>query len=150
MAQSHENKQQIAAAISANRVELQNNALLVRHSLDIRSFLLESRRKHLSIWMSLGAILGWILSRLPARKIKIYVQSSHPRNVVKRSNGGGALQLIWQGGWAIGKPLLADYLTRKILKTAQIRGPGLLPETLIWATAFLKGLVGQSNDQRDR
>ena len=38
MAQSPETKQQIAAAISANRVELQNGALLVRHNLDLRNF----------------------------------------------------------------------------------------------------------------
>jgi hypothetical protein len=149
MAQSHENKQQIAAAISANRVELQNSALLVRHNLDIRSFLLESQKKHLSIWMSLGAIFGWILSRLPARKIKIRVLSSDPRNVAKRSNGGGVLKLVRDGGWSIGKPLLADYLTRKILKTARIRGAGLLPEALIWASAFLKGLLDQSKEKRE-
>jgi hypothetical protein len=138
MAQSPETKQQIAAAISANRVELQNGALLVRHNLDLRSFLLESRKKHLSIWMSVGAIFGWILSRLPARKIKIPVLSSDPRTVAKRSNGGGVLKLVRDGGWSIGKPLLADYLTRRILKTAQIRGSGFLPEALIWVSAFLK------------
>ena len=149
MAQSHENKQQIAAAISANRVDLQNGALLVRHNLDIRSFLLESQKKHLSIWISLGAIFGWILSRLPARKIKIRVLSSDPRNVAKRSNGGGVLKLVRDGGWSIGKPLLADYLTRKILKTARIRGARLLPEALIWASAFLKGLLGQSKEKRE-
>ena len=150
MAQSHENKQQIAAAISANRVELQNNALLVRRNLDIRSFLLESRKKHLSIWMSLAAIFGWILSRLPARKIKIYVQPSGPRKVVRKSNNGGVLKLIREGGWSIGKPLLAEYLARKFLKTAGVRGTGLLPEPLIWATAFIKGLMGQSKQERDR
>ena len=149
MAQSHENKQQIAAAISANRVELQNSALLVRHNLDIRSFLLESQKKHLSIWMSLGAIFGWILSRLPARTIKIRVLSSDPRNVAKRSNGGGVLKLVRDGGWSIGKPLLADYLTRKILKTARIRGARFLLEALIWASAFLKGLLGQSKEKRE-
>jgi hypothetical protein len=144
MAQSHENKQQIAAAISANRVELQDSASLIRHNLDIRSFLLESRKKHLSFWMSLGAIFGWILSRLPARRIKIPVLSSDPRSVSKRSHGGGVLKLVRDGGWSIGKPLLADYLTRKILKTAQIRGAGFLPEALIWASAFLKGLLSRS------
>ena len=147
MAQSYENKQQIAAAISANRVELQRGALLVRHNLDLRSFLLESQKKHLSIWLSLGAIFGWILSRLPAKKVKIRVLSSDPRNVAKRSNGGGVLKLVRDGGWSIGKPLLAEYLTRKILKTARIRGAGLLPEALIWAGAFLQGLLGQSKEK---
>jgi hypothetical protein len=148
MAQSLGNKQQIAAAISANRFELQNSALLIRHNLDPRSFLLESQKKHLSIWMSLGVIFGWILSRLPARKIKIRVLSADPGKVAKRSNGGGVLKLFRDGGWSIGKPLLADYLTRKILKTARIRGAGLLPEILIWTRAFLKALVGQSKEQR--
>ena len=150
MAQSHENKREIAAAISANRVELQNRALLVRHNLDIRSFLLESRKKHLSIWMSLGAIFGWILSRLPARKIKIYVRPSDPGNVVRRSNSGGVLKLIRESGWSIGKPILADYLARKLLKTSGVWGTGLLPEALILATAFIKGLMGQSKEERDR
>jgi hypothetical protein len=141
MAQSHENKRKIAAAISASRVELQNSALLLRHNLDIRSFLLESGKNHLSIWMSLGAIFGWILSRLPARKIKIYVRQSDPRNLVRRSNSGGVLNAIREGGWSIGKPLLADYLARKFLKTSGVWGTGLLPEALIWATAFIKSLM---------
>src|ERR1700730_13766137 len=148
MAQSHENKQQIAAAISANRVELKNSALLIRRNFDLRSFLLESQKKHLSIWMSVGAIFGWILSRLPARKIKIRVLSSDPGNVARRSNSGGMLKLVRDGGWSIGKPLLADYLTRKILKTARIRGADVLPEALIWASAFLNGLLGQSKEKR--
>jgi hypothetical protein len=149
MAQSHENKQQLAAAISANRVELKNSALLIRHNFDLRAFLLESRKKHLTVWMSVGAIFGWILSRLPARKIKIRVLSSEPGNVARRSNSGGMLKLVRDGGWSIGKPLLADYLTRKILKTARIRGAGVLPEALIWASAFLNGLLGQSKEKRE-
>jgi hypothetical protein len=99
--------------------------------------------------MSVGAIFGWILSRLPARKIKIRVLSSDPGNVARRSNSGGMLKLVRDGGWSIGKPLLADYLTRKILKTARIRGAGVLPEALIWVSAFLNGLLGQSKEKRE-
>src|SRR6185437_13579968 len=77
-------------------------------------------------------------------------QPSGPRKVVRKSNNGGVLKLIREGGWSIGKPLLAEYLARKFLKTAGVRGTGLLPEPLIWATAFIKGLMGQSKQERDR
>ena len=78
MAESPNEKQRIGTALSATRAELNTLFLLVRQNLDIRRYLLESQKKHLWVWMAVAAIIGWILSRLPARKQKIYIRSSDP------------------------------------------------------------------------
>ena len=72
MAKSSNEKQRIGAALSATRAELNTLFLLVRQNLDIRRYLLDSRKRHLWNWMTVAAIVGWLLSGLPARKQKIY------------------------------------------------------------------------------
>jgi hypothetical protein len=77
-----------------------------------------SLRKHSWGWISLAAIFGWILSRLPARKKKIYIHTSntekHPRE------RGGVMKHIWKGIWSIAKPVLTAYLTTKIGEKAKL------------------------------
>ncbi len=84
MAESPNEKQRIGTALSATRAELNTLFLLVRQNLDIRRYLLESRKKHIWNWMTVAAIVGWILSRLPARKQKIYSRSPDPIKSKKR------------------------------------------------------------------
>jgi hypothetical protein len=70
--------------------------------------------------MSLAAIFGWILSRLPARKKKIYVQTANSEKW--KRPGGGFMGQIWKGVWSISKPLVMAYLTKKIAEKAKIPG----------------------------
>jgi hypothetical protein len=89
--------------------------------------------------MTVAAIIGWILSRLPARKQKIYIRSADPIKSEKRLGGGGLLRPIWNGGWAITKPLLAAYLTKKIAVNAKFQGANSIADAIRWAAAFLRG-----------
>jgi len=73
-------------------------------------------------WMIVAAIIGWILSRLPARKQKIYIRSSDPIKSEKRPGGGGLLRPLWNGGWAITKPPLAAYLTKNDYGKGEVPG----------------------------
>jgi hypothetical protein len=80
----------------------------------------ESFREHSRIWMSVAAIFGWLLSRLPARKKKIYIQAADSGKRV--SSKGGFLVQIWKGVWSIAKPLVVAYLTKKIAEKVKIPG----------------------------
>jgi hypothetical protein len=122
MAESPNEKQRIAMALSATRAELNTLFLLVRQNLDIRRYLLESRKEHIWNWMTVAAIIGWLLSRLPARKQKIYIRAPDPIKSEKRPGGGGLLRPVWNGGWAITKPLLAACLTKKICGKGEVPG----------------------------
>jgi hypothetical protein len=73
-------------------------------------------------WMIVAAIIGWILSRLPARKQKIYIRSSDPIKSEKRPGGGGLLRPLWNGGWAITKPPLAAYWTKNDCGKGEVPG----------------------------
>ena len=85
--------------------------------------------------MTVAAIVGWLLSGLPARKQKIYIRSSE-----KRRGGGGLLRPVWSGGWAITKPLLAAYLTKKIAEKAKFQDANSIADAIRWAAAFLRGI----------
>jgi hypothetical protein len=140
MAESPNEKQRIGTALSTTRAELNMLFLLMRQNLDIRRYLLESRKKHIWSWMTVAAIIGWILSRLPARKQKIYIRSSDPIKSEKRLGGGGLQRAVWNGGWAITKPLLAAYFTKKIAETAKFQDANSIADAIRWAAAFLRGI----------
>jgi hypothetical protein len=147
MADSDNDKQRIAAALSASRTELKNFFFQLRHNLDIRPYLLESREKHVWGWMSAAAIFGWILSGLPARKQKIYIHSSDPRKAEKKLEWTGFLIPVWVGAWSIAKPLVAAYLTKKIKKVgekAKLQGGNAVAEAIRWATRFLREIKIES------
>ncbi len=140
MADLHDDKRRITVALAASRTELSTLSLLVRGNLDIRRYLLESRERHLWVWMSAAAIVGWILSRLPARKQKIYIQSPDSKKAEKRRGGGGLLKPVGEGMWSITKPLLAAYLTKKVAEKVKLQGAYSVSEVIRWAAAFLRGI----------
>jgi hypothetical protein len=80
----------------------------------------DSLRKHSWGWMSIAAMFGWILSRLPARKKKVYIQAANSEKW-KAPKESFMLQ-IWKGLWSIAKPLVVAYVTKQIAERAKIPG----------------------------
>src|SRR5690349_15797804 len=119
MAEPQDEKQRIVLELSRTRSQLAEQSLLVRRNLDVSQHLANSVREHSWAWMSVAAIFGWILSRLPARKKKVYIEST---NSQKQKRGGGFPRLVWNGVWSIIKPLLAAFLTKKIAEKARLVG----------------------------
>jgi hypothetical protein len=120
MAGIPDKKQKITAALAGVRIQLQNELLLLRRDLNVGRHILESIRNHPWEWISNAAIFGWLLSRLPARKKKIYIYSSSQEQV--KSHGNGPLGKLWKGAWNISKPLIAAYLAKKLAEKAKIPG----------------------------
>jgi hypothetical protein len=120
MVDSQDERKRIIAELAHRRIDLSNQSVLVRRNLDFERRISDSVRTHSWSWMSVAAIFGWLLSRLPARKKKIYIHAaaSEKRG---RSNEGLAGQ-IWRGVWSIAKPLVMAYLTKKIAEKAKIPG----------------------------
>jgi hypothetical protein len=120
MADSQDETKRIAAELARIRVELNDQSLLLRRDLDVGRRMSESVREHSWGWMSLAAIFGWLLSRLPARKKKIYI---HTTDSAKRvANHDGFMTRVWKGAWSITKPLIMAYLTKKIADKAKFPG----------------------------
>jgi hypothetical protein len=120
MADPQGERKRIAAELARMRVELSEQSLVVRRDLDIGRRMSDSLRKHSWGWMSIAAIFGWLLSRLPARKKKIYVQTTDSNK--RASHHDGFLLQVWKGVWSIAKPLVVAYATKKIAEKAKIPG----------------------------
>jgi hypothetical protein len=114
-------KQQPTEGLALSRRELSDAAKDLRKAFDLGRWgrsLAESLRRHLFVWMSFAALVGWVLSRLPAKKQKVYVLpvgKSHQNQVRKTSwpgkqnQGKGTpnlLSLVLPLLTAVGIPLL--------------------------------------------
>src|ERR1700759_182292 len=120
MADSPDERKRIVAELARTRVELRDQSLLVRRNLDVGRRMSESLRTHSWSWMSLAAIFGWLLSRLPARKKKIYIHTTDSNK--RAAYHEGFIAQVWKGVWSIAKPLVLAFLTKKIADKAKFPG----------------------------
>jgi len=121
MARPDENRQRLVDQLGEGRERLAGHSLIVREKLNVQRQLTNTFHRYSWGWISLAAILGWILSRLPARKKKIYIQPGNHRTATKLSACLG-LDLglkIWGALWSVARPILTAYLTRKFKAKAQ-------------------------------
>jgi hypothetical protein len=116
MVQSENEKKRLIEQLAKIRVELNNHAANVREDLNVNRRISASIRKHPWSWLSIAAILGWLLSRLPARKKKIYIHTSSTSGKLpkKRGDNSGLALHAWKAMWLITKPLLTAYLAKKL------------------------------------
>src|SRR6266478_2051582 len=112
MADSQNEKERITSKLAGVRTALSDQSLLVRRNLDVGLQMSDSVRRHSWAWISMAAIFGWLLSRLPARKKKIYIDTSASPKA--KSRGIGLSVHIWKGAWSIAKPVITAYLTTRI------------------------------------
>jgi hypothetical protein len=112
MAETHHKKQQITAALTDIKIQVQNEVAKLRRTLDMKQVILESIKSHPWEWAGCAAIFGWILSRLPARKKRVYIQSSSQKPLKKRADG--PLSKLWREVWKISKPLIAAYVAKLV------------------------------------
>ena len=135
MARADEDKQRLVDQLTESRLRLVGDSLIVREKLNVQRQLTDVQRQLTETfyryswgWMSLAAIVGWILSRLPARKKKIYIEAGNHRTATKLTKLGTAAKLgigldiglkIWGALWSVARPILTAYLTRKFKAKAQ-------------------------------
>jgi hypothetical protein len=127
MAETNHPKQQIVAALTEVRVQVQNEMSHLRRTLNMKQHFLASYKNHPWEWASGAAMVGWLLSRLPARKKRIYIYSSTQKPV--KNPAEGPLGKLWKEVWKISKPLIAAYVAKVLaeqkLNYPKSGGPGL-------------------------
>jgi len=116
MAETHLKKQEITAALTAVRIQVQNEASLLRRKLNIKAHFLKSIEKHPWEWASCAGFVGWLLSRVPARQKRIYIDSSSQKRVKRRDQG--PIGRIWKEVWQFSKPMIAAYLAKLLAEHA--------------------------------
>ena len=117
MAETQHKKQQLTTALTEVRIQVQKELSHLRHTLDMKQHILESIKNHPWEWASCAAIFGWLLSRLPARKKRIYIDSSSQKPLKHRSDG--LLAKLWREVWKISKPLIAAYVAQQVAEQAK-------------------------------
>jgi hypothetical protein len=118
MAETHHKKQQIASALTALRIQVQNEVSLLRRKLDMKQHFLEGIKDHPWEWTSCAAIVGWLLSRIPARKKRVYIDSFSQKPVKRRDKG--PLSKLWKEVWQFSKPMIAAYLAKLLVQHAKL------------------------------
>jgi hypothetical protein len=117
MAETHDKKQRVTAALTTLRMQVQNEVSFLRHKLDMKHHVLKSIKNHPWEWASCAAIIGWLVSRIPSRKKSIYIDS-FSQKPVKRVDKG-PFGKLWREAWQFSKPMIAAYLARLLVEHAK-------------------------------
>ena len=121
MAKDEDPKRRIVSELAEARLELASTAASVKGRLDIPARLSASFRRNSWSWVSLAALVGWVLARLPFRKKKIYLEAGSHRHLRGAEKPAGRKRdlawMVWDGVWSLAKPLLTAYLGRKLAQT---------------------------------
>ena len=103
-------KQPITATLAGLRTKLQNEWSQLERDLNMRGHILKSIKNYPWEWAGGASLFGWLLSRIPVRKKRIYLHSSSHKPVKDR--GSGSLGKLWRELWKISKPMIAAYLAK--------------------------------------
>jgi hypothetical protein len=116
MAGTQNEKRNIDEALAKVRIQMQEDFSRLRRDLDLGRHIVQSIRDHPSGWVSAGFVLGWLLSRWPSRKRKIYIYTADPGKIKDRRNK--TTSKLWKAAWSTSKPLIAAYLAKEIAQKA--------------------------------
>ena len=111
MVETGRTEQRLREELADTRAHLRDRLLLLRRDLDIGRHVVRSTEDHPFEWITIAFMVGWLLSRLPARKQKIYYslhqeQGKFPSNKKKNK--------LWKLVWNASKPVIAAYLAKKL------------------------------------
>ena len=119
MAPVNDEKRRIIEELEKTRGDLADASTGLRGQLNFQHRLSVTWQKNRWIWLSFMALFGWVLSRLPRRTKKIYLDKSGARvRPPGKSFGSTLAGQLWSVAWTVAKPALIAYLTRKMGKKA--------------------------------
>lgn len=121
-------KSALLAELAAARVRLSATGEGLRRQLDVASRAKESFREHRPAWLGGAALLGLVLSKLPARKKTVLIE----RATGKAIGAAGKLGVAWSVAKFVfdsARPLIAEFagkhagdLARRFGKAGKQRG----------------------------
>jgi hypothetical protein len=117
MAEAHHKKQQITHALTEVRIQVQHQVSRLSRTLEMKHHFQGSIKDYPWEWASAAAMFGWLLSRVPARKKRIYIDSSSLKPMKARK--AGPLGKLWRGFWNLSKPIIAAYLAKLLAEKAK-------------------------------
>jgi hypothetical protein len=131
MAEPSERKAELIAALAGSRAAFAHNFRGVRRDLDVPAHITHAFRRHKTLYLTGAAGIGWVLSRLPVRKKKVYVDRAENKKIkIKEANEMGFLGILFvvlKFVFSVCRPAIAAFATKKISTFAETHGPGYYP-----------------------
>jgi len=124
MVETQSTEQRLSEGLAGSRIQLRDAFLLLRQDLDLRRCLVDSIGSQTFEWIIAAFITGWLLSRLPARKKKIYYSLDERE---AKAPGHRSRRKLWRMVWDTSKPIIAAYVAKGL--TEKATPSGNTPET---------------------
>src|SRR5258708_19356209 len=109
MAKDEDAKRRIISELAEARLGLTGSAAILKDRLDLPARVSASFRRNSWSWVSLAAIVGWVLARLPFRRKKIYLEAGSRRRLKREGKQTERKRdlaaRLWDGPWSLAKPL---------------------------------------------
>ena len=118
MVETRHTEQRLREELAGTRAHLRDRLLLLRRDLDIGRHVVRSTEDHPLEWITIAFMVGWLLSRLPARKEKIYYSLDREQGKVRSNKKKNTL---WKMAWNTSKPVIAAYLAKKLAQKVRTR-----------------------------
>jgi hypothetical protein len=117
MARTHEEIRQLTAEIDKARNHLTQSGSILVEKLNVPKHTAMLLKRYPSVWITTAGAFGWLLSRVPARKKKVYVLQSTGEKIGRKmaaSRGKSISSHLWDLAWSVAKPAITFYFTRAL------------------------------------
>jgi hypothetical protein len=119
MAPVNDEKRRIIEELERTRGDLAGASAGLQGQLNFQHRFSVAWQKNRWVWLSFMAFFGWILSRLPRRTKKVYIDKGGARVRPPGKGFAGTIAAqLWSVAWTVAKPALIAYLARKMGKKA--------------------------------
>ena len=117
MVETRRTEQRLSEELTNSRTHLRDTLLLLRRELDFGRHIVRSTENHPFEWITVAFLVGWLLSRLPACKQKIYFSLDEEQGKVRSNKKKNKL---WKMVWNTSKPVIAAYLAKKLAQKVKM------------------------------
>ena len=114
-------KIELAADLDRARGRLARNFDALRHDLDVGTHLKQSFHENKAAYIGGATLFGLLLSKLPVRRKKIYVERK-PKDGIKEVEKAGLWLILLQFLFKTLRPLLTSLVTRQVTEFVRSRG----------------------------
>jgi hypothetical protein len=118
MVEARHTEQRLTEELADTRAHLSERLLLLRRDVDIGRHVVRSTEDHPFEWITVAFMVGWLFSRLPARKQRIYYNPDREQGKVRSNKKKNKL---WKMVWNASKSVIAAYLAKKLAQ--EVKAP---------------------------
>lgn len=102
------------------RARLARNFDALRHDLDVGAHLKQSFHQNKAAYIGGATVFGLLLSKLPTRKKKIYVDRKS-KDGIKQAEAAGVWLILLQFVFKTLRPLLTSFVTKQVTEFVRSR-----------------------------